>query len=108
MITGRPMGQKLPWHMMDARTLRAFAAGLEAQARQLVHLAEELERQQAVARRRGEALRAYQEARRGHREAARASIVRLALEKAPAATLAAETGLPLRTVQRIKRDVTPR
>lgn len=102
------MASKLPWHMMDARTLRAFAASLETQARQLVHLAEELERQQAVSQRRAKALKAWQEARRGQRDAARASILRLALEKTPASALAAETGMPLRTVQRIKRDVTPR
>jgi hypothetical protein len=60
------------------------------------------------AMRRGAALKAYQKGRRKTRELQRDEIIRRALAAAPAASLAAETGIPLRTVQRIKRDVTPR
>ena len=102
------MPHKLPTHLMNAHTLRALAAYLEEQGRAMRFLADDLDREAERSKRRGAALRAYQEGRRTTREIQREEIIRRALEQAPAASLASASGIPLRTVQRIKRDVTPR
>lgn len=102
------MAHKLPTHLMNAQTLRALAAYLDEQARAMRFLADDLDREAERSKRRGAALKAYQESRRKARDVQRDEIIRRALEQAPAALLASASGIPLRTVQRIKRDVAPR
>lgn len=96
---------KLPLHRMDATTLRMMAREAECFARQLQAQADQMDRDAARAVARGKALRAWQEGRRTAAVAYRVQITRAILEAAPTAAVAASTGAPLRTVQRVKSEI---
>lgn len=96
---------KIPTHRMDATTLRMIAREAEAYAVALRLQADQLDRDAARAVARGRALRAWQEGRRAASVASKVEITRAILETAPSAAVAAATGAPLRTVQRVKSEI---
>ena len=96
---------KLPLHRMDATTLRMIAREAEAFAAMLNMQAEQLDREAARALARGRALKAWQAGRGAASMACRVQITRAILETASSASVAASTGAPLRTVQRVKSHI---
>lgn len=96
---------KLPLHRLDATTIRMIARDMEAQARALHMAADEAERAAVRAAARARGLRAFQEARRAASGASRVSALGALLATACSASAAARSGIPLRTVQRVRSEL---